>query len=213
MSDLVSVMETLAAQADGCVSCTLGLEGRRQVVWGRGRVPARILYVGEAPGEKEDRQGEPFVGPSGEMLVRMLASVGLDLDKGYVLNVAKCRPRNNRTPLPEEIEACTRRWLRRQVALVQPHVVVTLGAVATSVFLPGRRFRDVRGTLQTSSSEILPELSVFPLYHPAALLRAPAWEDPSDPKPRTLRDLRVLRGILNAMPPYTPIVPPEKIHV
>ena len=111
-----------------CHRCSLG-ETRHSLVFGDGAENARIMLIGEGPGEQEDRQGVPFVGPAGKLLDDMLEMIYLDRTKVYIANIVKCRPPHNRDPLPEEQEACIG-WLRRQVALVHPKIIVCLGRIA-----------------------------------------------------------------------------------
>ncbi|SVC70462.1 uncharacterized protein METZ01_LOCUS323316, partial [marine metagenome] len=119
----------LAVEAASCTACGLA-EGRTQVVFGNGSPDADVMFVGEAPGAREDEQGVPFVGRSGQLLDRLLAEeLGMDRSDVYIANVVKCRPPDNRDPRPEEIAAC-RPWLARQMDLVDPSVVVTLGNFA-----------------------------------------------------------------------------------
>ena len=126
-----------AAEASGCVRCRLS-ETRTQVVFGVGDPDADLLFIGEAPGMHEDRQGEPFVGAAGQLLTRMLGEIGLTRDEVYIANVLKCRPPANRDPLPDEIETCTP-WLVEQISLIQPAVIATLGNFATKFVLQTQR--------------------------------------------------------------------------
>ncbi|MGE5227910.1 MAG: uracil-DNA glycosylase, partial [Planctomycetaceae bacterium] len=114
----------VAREAAGCTRCGLAAT-RTQVVFGVGDPQADLMFIGEAPGFHEDRQGEPFVGAAGQLLTRMLGEIGLAREQVYIANVLKCRPPGNRDPLPGEIEACTP-WLVEQVSLIQPRVIVTL---------------------------------------------------------------------------------------
>jgi DNA polymerase len=156
----------------GCVRCPLA-EGRTQVVTGNGDPDADLMFVGEAPGYHEDRQGVPFVGQAGRLLDELLAGIGLTRDDVFVANVLKCRPPGNRDPLPAEIAACEGH-LHRQVRLVRPRVVCTLGNFATKL-LSGRP----EGISRVHGHELpirLGELEVllYPVFHPAAALYTPA---------------------------------------
>src|SRR3954451_24091521 len=125
--------DTLAdvrSAALGCTLCPLATQGRRQVVFGVGNPNADLMFIGEGPGEQEDLQGEPFVGRAGKLLTQLIEGIGLTRDDVYIANVVKCRPPGNRDPLPDEIEACAP-WLDRQLELVRPRVIVTLGNFAT----------------------------------------------------------------------------------
>jgi uracil-DNA glycosylase family 4 len=128
------MLDDLAREASGCTRCSLAA-GRTQVVFGEGDPAAGLMVVGEAPGREEDLQGRPFVGRSGQLLDRLLAEeVGLRRSQVYIANVVKCRPPNNRDPLPDEIGAC-RPYLQRQVELIRPRVVLTLGNFSTRLLL------------------------------------------------------------------------------
>jgi uracil-DNA glycosylase family 4 len=154
----------VAAEAATCPRCRLA-ETRTQVVFGVGDPHADLLFIGEAPGLHEDRQGEPFVGAAGELLTRMLGEIGLRREDVFIANVLKCRPPGNRDPLPDEIEACTP-WLVEQVSLIQPRLVVTLGNFATKYVLQtARGITSMRGAVYPWHGR-----SVIPTYHPAAIL-------------------------------------------
>ena len=149
-----------------CRACAELAAGRQSVVFGSGGPGAKSLFVGEAPGAREDAVGEPFVGPSGQLLDQVLDEVGLSRDAVAVTNVVKCRPPGNRTPTREEAARC-RRWLDAQVAILDPVVVCTLGATATAWAL-GRpvRLSDVRGRPMPYDGRLL-----VATYHPAAAIR------------------------------------------
>lgn len=159
-------LDALAQDADQCTRCRLA-EGRTTVVFGMGDPQADLMFVGEGPGAEEDRQGLPFVGRSGKLLDRLLAEeLGIGRDRCYIANCVKCRPPNNRDPLPDEIEAC-RGFLDAQLELIDPLVVVTLGNFATRALLQttegitklrGKAYPFRRGHL-------------VPTYHPSAALR------------------------------------------
>ena len=166
----------LDAAIRACEACGL-CRSRRQAVPGIGSRTARVLVVGEAPGAEEDQRGEPFVGRAGELLDQMLLAVGLDRRRVYIANVLKCRPPENRNPAPEEIAACSP-FLRRQVALLQPAVILALGSFAARTLLGGEgKVGALRG-----GSHLYDGIPVVVSYHPAYLLRSPqeklrAWED------------------------------------
>ncbi|HYJ61787.1 MAG TPA: uracil-DNA glycosylase [Actinomycetota bacterium] len=154
-----------AADASGCVRCRLS-ETRTQVVFGVGDPAADLLFIGEAPGMHEDRQGEPFVGAAGQLLTRMLGEIGLTREEVYIANVLKCRPPANRDPLPDEIETCTP-WLVEQISLIQPAVIATLGNFATKFVLQTQRgITSMRGSVYPWHGR-----RVIPTFHPAAVLR------------------------------------------
>ena len=167
-------MHELAVLADsvaGCTKCRLA-EGRTQVVFGSGHPQADLMFVGEAPGFHEDKQGLPFVGQAGKLLDKLLAGIGLERSDVYIANVLKCRPPGNRDPAPDEIESCEPH-LFRQIALIEPHVVATLGNFATKL-LSGKqtgitRVHGVEQETTVGGRQVL----LYPLYHPAAALYTP----------------------------------------
>lgn len=160
-----------------CMRCKLCSLGRTQVVFGKGYAKARLMFVGEAPGEEEDQRGEPFVGRSGQLLTKIIEAIGLSRDQVYIANVIKCRPPANRNPEPDEVATCEP-FLFRQIDAIQPKVIVPLGKFAAQSLLKtldpitklrGRQF-DYRGAV------------LIPTFHPAYLLRNPSakrevWDD------------------------------------
>jgi uracil-DNA glycosylase family 4 len=160
------------AELRGCQKCALAMT-RTQVVPGTGDPDANLMFVGEAPGYHEDQQGAPFVGQAGKLLDRLLGEIGLTRDQVFIANVLKCRPPGNRDPLPEEIEACEGH-LFHQLDLIRPRVVCTLGNFATKL-LSGQPYgiTRVRGRPQRRRFGSL-EVTLFPIYHPAAALYTPA---------------------------------------
>jgi len=158
-----------------CTRCALA-GGRTQVVFGAGDPAADLMFVGEAPGFHEDKQGVPFVGAAGKLLDQLLAGIGLTRADVYVANVLKCRPPGNRDPMPDEIEACEGH-LWRQIELIRPRVVATLGNFATKL-LSGRPtgITQVHGQEQPTTLGGRPVL-LYPLYHPAAALYTPRMLD------------------------------------
>ena len=152
----------------GCLACPLG-GGRLRFVFGEGSPTARILFIGEGPGRDEDLQGRPFVGKAGELLDKMLTAVGLARDAVYIANVVKCRPPDNRTPLPEEAQRCLP-ILRRQIELIKPAVIVTLGATPLRELLGVTTgITRIRGQWQRLDQ--LGGIPVMPTFHPAYVLR------------------------------------------
>jgi uracil-DNA glycosylase len=161
-----------AASVAGCTRCRLA-QGRSQVVFGSGDPHADLMFVGEAPGFHEDKQGVPFVGQAGKLLDRLLAGIGLTRVDVFVANVLKCRPPGNRDPQPDEIEACEPH-LFRQIELIEPTVIATLGNFATKL-LSGRpvgitRVHGQEQRLTIAGRSVL----LYPIYHPAAALYTPA---------------------------------------
>jgi len=164
---------TLAEVADVASDCTLCplAEGRTQVVFGAGSPSADLMFVGEGPGEQEDRQGLPFVGRSGALLTELIEDLGFSRETVYIANVVKCRPPGNRDPLPAEIEACAP-WLDRQLELVRPAVLVTLGNFATKLLLATKTgITKLRGR-EFEFSRAGVDAVLVPTYHPAAVLRS-----------------------------------------
>jgi uracil-DNA glycosylase family 4 len=160
----VRTLQEAAVEASTCVRCRLS-EGRTQVVYGVGDPNADLMFIGEAPGFHEDKQGEPFVGAAGQLLNRMLAEVEIPRERVYINNVILCRPPGNRDPLPDEIEACTP-WLTERIELIDPSVIVTLGNWATRFVLgPQISISRVRGQRFPWNGR-----TVIPTFHPAAIL-------------------------------------------
>jgi DNA polymerase len=168
----MSALAAFATEVAGCTKCRLA-EGRTQVVFGVGDPDADLMFVGEAPGFHEDQQGKPFVGQAGKLLDKLLAGIGLGRDQVYVANVLKCRPPGNRDPQPDEIEACEGH-LFRQISMIEPKVVATLGNFATKL-LSGKPTGNTRvhGAEQEATLGGRSVL-LYPLYHPAAALYTPA---------------------------------------
>jgi uracil-DNA glycosylase len=165
-------LDALATEASGCTRCRLA-ETRTQVVFGVGSPDADLVFVGEAPGFHEDKQGFPFVGQAGKLLDRLLEGIGLGRADVYIANVIKCRPPGNRDPMPDEIERCEP-YLFRQIELIQPRVVATLGNFATKL-LSGKQLgiTRVHGQEQDVTIGGRPVL-LYPIYHPAAALYTPS---------------------------------------
>ena len=161
LDHLNTVMHTL---------CTCALKDTAtNVVPGDGSPDARIMFIGEAPGAAEDRQGVPFVGTAGKFLAQMLASVGLRREDVYITNVVKYRPPDNRDPLPEEVAACWP-WLKEQIRLIQPDLIIPLGRHALARFVPGRQISQDHGKAFRREIEGCGTFVFYALYHPAAAL-------------------------------------------
>jgi uracil-DNA glycosylase len=166
------------ARLQGCRLCKL-CDARNSIVFGSGNPQADLVVIGEGPGADEDAQGLPFVGRAGQLLTKMLASVGLTRDEVYICNTVKCRPPGNRNPEPEELAACAP-FLAEQLAAIQPKVILTLGSVATQAMLKTKEtIGRLRGKLHPYGDAVL-----VPTFHPAFLLRGPgpeyrrmAWDD------------------------------------
>ena len=159
----MSELQEIARQVHACSDCRLA-QGRTLAVPGEGPESADMMFIGEGPGYNEDQQGRPFVGAAGQFLEQLLASIGLTREKVFITNMVKCRPPNNRDPYPGEISACSK-YLDRQIELVRPKVIVTLGRHSLAKFLPGETISKVRGKQRRLGSFIL-----YPMYHPAAAL-------------------------------------------
>lgn len=185
-------LEEAALEAAGCTLCRLA-NGRTQVVYGVGDPRADLMFIGEGPGFHEDKQGQPFVGAAGQLLNRMLGEIGLAREEVYIANCVKCRPPNNRDPLPDELDACTP-YLREQIRLVDPHVVVTLGNFATRYVLQKPvSISRVRGQRFSIGERV-----VIPTFHPAAILHGGGE---SSPQMAALRsDFQEVRAALAEVP-------------
>lgn len=179
----------LAALRDvalGCPRCRLS-ETRTRVVFGEGSPDAEVVVVGEAPGAEEDRTGRPFVGRAGKLLDLMLASVGFPRESIFICNVLKCRPPGNRNPQPEEVAACSP-YLVRQLELVRPRAIFAVGTFAAQALLATTEsIGRLRGTVHSYQ-----DIPLVPTYHPAALLRNPAWVRPA------WEDLQRLRSLVDS---------------
>jgi len=162
----VPTLEQVRAELGECTRCGL-CEGRRTIVFGDGAADAELMFVGEGPGENEDRQGLPFVGRAGELLTKMIeAGMGLPRSEVYICNIVKCRPPGNRNPAPAEVAAC-RPFLDGQIQAVQPRVIVTLGKPASSLLLE----RDIAITRVRGTWHSYRGIPVMPTFHPAYILR------------------------------------------
>lgn len=183
--------ETLRAEVAGCAQCGLQTS-RTQTVFGVGNPRAEWLIIGEAPGAEEDRQGEPFVGPAGQLLTAMLKAIGLDRQEVFIANVLKCRPPGNRDPSPQEVRSCLP-YLSRQIALLRPRIILCVGRIAAQNLLAtAAPLASLRGRVHSFGALATP---LVVTYHPAYLLRSPgekrkAWED-----------LKFARQTLQSAPP------------
>jgi len=184
-------LASVARDASTCTACGLSAT-RTQTVPGEGSPTAALVFVGEAPGAREDLAGRPFVGAAGRLLDDLLASTGLQREEAFILNTVKCRPPENRNPQRSEIAACAP-LLSRQLAALQPRVIATLGRHALAVFAPSAKIAEVHGRpyAQTESDQHQGAV-LFPLYHPAAALHNGSL------RPTLERDMAALRTYLNA---------------
>ena len=161
-------LNDLSQEIQSCHRCILS-QGRSHAVPGEGPQDADIMFIGEGPGFHEDRLGRPFVGAAGKFLEELLASIGLTREGVYITNVVKCRPPGNRDPLMEEIDAC-RGYLDRQIELIRPRVVVTLGRFSMQRYFPGAAISRIHGQAKRVGNVIY-----YPMFHPAAALHQPRW--------------------------------------
>jgi len=159
----MSALNELNQEIAACQRCDL-YKYRTRAVPGEGAEDAEIMFIGEAPGWHEDQQGRPFVGPAGQYLDSLLAMINLKREQVYITNVVKSRPPGNRDPLPQEITAC-RQWLDRQIELICPRLIVTLGRYSMAMFFPGKSISKIHGTAQKRDNIIY-----YAMYHPAAAL-------------------------------------------
>lgn len=159
----MSALKELNQEIAACQRCDL-YKYRTRAVPGEGAEDAEIMFIGEAPGWHEDQQGRPFVGPAGQYLDSLLAMINLKREQVYITNVVKSRPPGNRDPLPQEITAC-RQWLDRQIEIICPRLVVTLGRYSMAMFFPDKSIGKIHGTAQKRDNIIY-----YAMYHPAAAL-------------------------------------------
>ena len=194
MSEYIELYQRIT----GCVECALS-QGRTNAVPGEGSQNADIMFIGEGPGYYEDRDGRPFIGQAGRLLDEMLAKIGLDRQDVYVTNMVKCRPPNNRDPLPEELSACAP-YLDKQIEIISPRVIVCLGRFSFSKFFPGETISKARGRPRNWNG-----IKVYPMYHPAAALHNPKL------KPAIEKDFRNLPALIEQVNQATQDAPePEQ---
>ncbi len=173
---LAGGLDALEKETLSCKECGLN-RTRTNVVFGAGNTQAKLMFIGEAPGEEEDRQGKPFVGRAGQLLTKIIEAMGLEREDVYIANILKCRPPNNRAPLPDEIAAC-RNNIKRQVEIIKPRVICTLGKFASQTLLNTQTpISALRGKFREYAG-----IKVMPTFHPAYLLRNPeekktVWQD------------------------------------
>jgi len=181
-------MDVLAKQAADCRKCELW-ETRTQVVWGSGPATASVVFIGEGPGRAEDEGGQPFIGAAGKVLDEFLEAADINRSDIYIANVVKCRPPNNRNPLPKEIEVCTN-YLQAQMGIIKPSVIVTLGTFATRYTLQKQdSMASLQGRLFQSKKYI-----ILPLYHPAATIYDRTKREPFFAAAQTLKKVLAERA-------------------
>lgn len=197
----MSDFDTLVSEIRDCIQCTLSSE-RTHAVPGEGSLTAQIMFIGEAPGFREDQLARPFVGPAGVFLDQLLSGVGLRRDDVYITNMVKCRPPNNRDPLPEEIASC-KMYLERQIEMIDPSIIVLLGRHSFARFFPGEPIGKARGRPRTLNG-----LKLFPMYHPAAALHNPAL------RPVIIEDFKKLKELIVDREPNPPTsAEPEQLSL
>lgn len=163
------LLDELYAPYKNCTLCPLSSLGRTHVVFGRGNPDAKLMLIGEAPGKDEDIQVVPFIGRSGKLLSKTLKALNIEENDLYITNIVKCRPPQNRAPLPNESAMCTKLLLEKQIKIIAPTVICALGACATNILLKSPTgISKIRGTIQNYNSTAL-----VPTYHPAYILRNP----------------------------------------
>jgi uracil-DNA glycosylase family 4 len=177
-------LEKIAGEVRVCVLCDLH-KTRNKAVPGEGPAGTEIMLIGEGPGFNEDQQGRPFVGAAGKFLEELLAQAGLKRTDVWITNVVKCRPPNNRDPLPDEVTTCTQTYLERQIAAIDPKIVITLGRFSMGKYLPGAKITQVHGQMKRFGDRF-----VIAMFHPAAALHQAAL------KPAILADFAKLPELL-----------------
>ncbi len=185
--DSGAAMAALKAEVLPCTACELS-DSRQTTVFGAGNPQADVVFIGEAPGRDEDLQGEPFVGASGQLLTRILGAIDLAREDAFICNILKCRPPNNRNPLPAEVQHCEPH-LKRQLAILRPRVICCLGRVAAQTLLK----TDLSLGKLRRTVHFYEGIPVMATFHPAALLRNPSW------KRDTWDDVRKLRALSDAL--------------
>jgi uracil-DNA glycosylase len=204
LDERAAALDAIAAEVRGCARCRLA-ETRTNAVPGEGRADTEVVFVGEGPGQNEDAQGRPFVGRAGELLVKWLASIGWRRQEVFITNIVKCRPPGNRDPEPDEIAACAP-YLQRQLEILDPAVVVTLGRFSMAHFRPGERITQIHGTQASVPPATGARAAMsFALFHPAAALRSTEVErqsyDDIAGLPKVLRDSRARRDATTTASP------------
>ena len=205
-----AALEAIAAEVSACTRCRLAA-GRTRAVPGEGSPDTEVVFVGEGPGQNEDRQGRPFVGAAGTLLAELLGMIGWHREDVFITNVVKCRPPGNRDPEPDEIAAC-QPFLKRQLEVLDPALLVTLGRFSLQTFMPGDRISRVHGTERPIDPSTGARAATgYALYHPAAALRQGALKETMQRDmaavPEVLVRARAERAA--AEPAATPDVPDE----
>jgi DNA polymerase len=206
------ILQDIARQISGCSKCTLSLT-RNKSVPGEGPNDPEIMFIGEGPGQNENDQGRPFVGAAGKLLENLLQKAGLQRSSVFITNVVKCRPPNNRDPLPEELLAC-KSYLDAQVSTLQPLVIVTLGRFSMARFLPTARISSAHGQPVWINNTL-----IVPMYHPAAALHQPLLKPTLEGDfarlPEWIERARLIKNPPKAALPtqaHLPVEPEEKTN-
>jgi DNA polymerase len=187
----------IATEIAACTACNLH-QGRTQTVPGDGSAQAEIMFVGEAPGFHEDKEGIPFVGASGRYLERLLEMIGLHRNDVFITNVVRCRPPQNRDPLRPELEACDP-YLDRQISIIQPKIISTLGRYGMAKFFPAGKISKIHGQPKFADGRIY-----YPLFHPAAVLRNPSL------RPVMEEDFKRMKKLLDEFEQHVKEAPPPE---
>ncbi len=167
ISEKEKILKDLKVKVEKCKGCNL-FKSRNNIVFGEGNLDARLMFIGEAPGKYEDLSGKPFVGDAGKLLTKIIAAMHLSRNDVYICNILKCRPPNNRNPEKDEIENC-KKFLFKQIEVINPEVIVTLGKISTSVLLnSSERINSLRGKFHNFNG-----IKLMPTFHPAHLLHHP----------------------------------------
>lgn len=202
----MSTLNELYAQIRACQNCDLA-KGRTHAVPGEGPTHAQVMFIGEAPGFHEDREGRPFVGAAGKYLDELLTLIGMKREQVYICNVIKCRPPQNRDPLPEEMAAC-KPYLDQQIELVKPQVILTISRFAMARWFPNKKISEIHGKPKKFG-----DLVVLPMYHPAAALHQPSLkrvlEEDFRRVPKILQEL----AQLSEEPAEKPPPPPQQMSL
>ena len=192
-------LDAVASEVMVCVKCDLW-KGRKKAVPGVGNPASRVLFIGEAPGQAEDLKGEPFVGAAGKFLDTLLSEIGFSRADVFITNVVKCRPPRNREPKPDEIETCTP-YLKRQIGIIQPRFIVTLGNHSTAYVLskarlPFQSITQARGNVYETSILGL-KVAVFPTFHPAAALYSARYKKQLEEDFQRMKEELLKRGLVS----------------
>jgi uracil-DNA glycosylase family 4 len=190
-------LEKIVAEIRACEACALHFS-RARTVPGEGPEDAQIMFIGEGPGFHEDQQGRPFVGAAGKFLEELLAMIGLSREDVYITNVVKCRPPGNRDPRQDEIDAC-QHYLDRQIALIRPKIIVTLGRFSMARYFPNAKISQIHGQARKIDGVLY-----YPMYHPAAALHQGSL------RPRVEEDMAKIPDLIDRIDEFADCKPPEQ---